>query len=114
MAPAERQILTGPDAIARAAAAVTPDPEAAWMLRQPRDVRRSFAEEVFGRPDEELRQQVWMLHRPRPLRESFVEHVLLKEPRPPRDQIWMLLRDDATCRSYARYVLLGEDDALER
>jgi len=109
---AERQILLAPDAIARAAASMAPDAEAAWMLRQSRDVRRSFADEVFGQPDEELRQQVWMLQQPRALRESFVEHVLRKQPEPPREEIWMLLQDDATCRSYARYVLLGQDDAL--
>jgi hypothetical protein len=110
--PAERQILVAPDAIARAAASMAPDRESAWMLRQPRDLRRSFANEVFGRPDEDLRQQVWMLHQPREVRESFVEHVLLRQDDPPRDQIWMLLRDDAECRSYARYVLLEDDDAL--
>jgi len=106
---AERQILLAPEAIARAAAAMAPDPESAWMLRQPRDLRRSFAEEVFGREDEALRQQVWMLHQPREIRRSFVEHVLLKLRPPPREQIWMLAQDDELCRSYARYVLLGED-----
>ena len=112
MPPAERQILVAPDAIARAAASMAPDRESAWMLRQPRHLRRSFADEVFGRPDEDLRQQVWMLHQSLEVRESFVEHVLLRQTDPPRDQIWMLLREDHECLSYARYVLLGEDDAL--
>ena len=109
MPPAERQVLTAPDAIARAAAAFAPEPEIAWMLRQPRDVRRSFADEVFGREDEEVRQEQWMLEQPRHVRESYVENVLKQLPDPPRDQIWMLLQDDALCRSYVRYVLLGED-----
>ena len=108
MPPAERQVLTAPDTIARAAAALEPEPEIAWMLRQPRDVRRSFADEVFGKPDEERLQELWMLQQPRHLRESYVEHVLKRMPDPPREQIWMLLQDDATCRSYAKFVLLGE------
>jgi hypothetical protein len=109
MPPAERQVLTAPDAVARAAAAFAPEPEIAWMLRQPRDVRRSFADEVFGQPDEERKQELWMLQQPRRIRASYVEHVLKRMDDPPRDQIWMLLQDDATCRSYARFVLLGED-----
>jgi hypothetical protein len=103
--PAERQILVAPDAVARAAAPLAPDPQARWMLRQPRVVRRSFAEEVFGREDEELRQQAWMLRRPRELRESFVEHVLRRQDPLPREEIWMLLQDDEICESYVREVL---------
>ena len=107
---AERQVLTAPDPIAWAAAAMAPEPEQAWMLRQPRDVRRSFAEEVFGRDDEELRQQVWMLHQPREVRESFAREVLEAQAHPPREMVWMLRQDDELCRSYARFVLLGEDE----
>ena len=109
MPPAERQVLTAPDRIARAAAAFAPEPEIAWMLRQPRDVRRSFADEVYGQPDEEAKQELWMLQQPRSVRESYVEHVLMRMDEPPRDEIWMLTRDDATIRSYVRFVLLGED-----
>jgi hypothetical protein len=107
--PAERQVLLAPDAIARAAAPLAPDPEARWMLRQQREVRRSFAEEVFGREDEERLQQAWMLQQPRELRESFVEHVLMKQEPLPREEIWMLRQEDEVCASYARFVLLGED-----
>ena len=109
---AERQILTAPDAVARAAAPMAPDPEQRWMLRQSRDVRRSFADEVFGQPDEERLQQAWMLRQPREIRESFARHVLMKAPEPQREMIWMLFQDDATCRSYAAYVLEGDDAAL--
>lgn len=104
---AERQILTAPDAIARAAAPMAPEPEQRWMLKQSRDLRRSFADEVFGRPDEEERQQVWMLRQPREIRESFAREVLMKADAPEREMIWMLFQDDAACRSYARYVLEG-------
>jgi hypothetical protein len=80
---AERQVLLAPDAVARAAARMARDPEQRWMLRQPRAVRRSFAEEVLGRPDAELRQQVWMLRQPDVVRESFVREVLLADEPPP-------------------------------
>ena len=103
---AERQILVAPDAVARAAAPLAPDAEARWMLRQPRAVRRSFAEEVFGREDEELRQQAWMLRQPRERRESFVEHVLMKQDPVPREEVWMLRQADEVCASYVREVLL--------
>jgi hypothetical protein len=73
----ERRVLTAPDAVARAAARVAGDREQRWMLTQPRSVRKSFAEEVFGRPDAELRQQVWMLRQPRAVRESYIADVLL-------------------------------------
>ncbi len=106
---AERAPLLAPDAIARAAIGLAPDDEARWMLRQPRDLRRSFVEEVFGREDEERRQQVWMLRQPRAVRESFVSDVLERQDPLPREEVWMLRQDDAVCASYARYVLLGED-----
>ena len=107
---AEKQLLVAPDAVARAAAPMAQLPEQRWMLRQPRAVRRSFCEKVFGRPDEEVRQQIWMLHQPRETRLSFVRHVLEKADEPPREEIWMLSQSDEVCRSFARYVLLGEDD----
>ena len=73
----ERRILTAPAPVARAAARVAALPEQRWILMQPREVRQSFAEEVLGRPDMELRQQVWMLRQTRDVRESFIADVLL-------------------------------------
>jgi hypothetical protein len=73
----ERRILTAPAAVARAAARVVALPQPRWILTQPRDVRRSYAEEVFGHPDEALRQQVWMLRQPEAVRESYITEVLL-------------------------------------
>ena len=104
---AERQILLAPDAVARAAAPLAPDAQSRWMLRQPRALRRAFAEEVFGREDEERLQQAWMLRQPRDVRESFVEHVLMKQDPVPREEVWMLRQDDEVCESYVREVLLG-------
>src|SRR4051812_46828782 len=48
----DRTILIGPDWVARAAASAVRDPRQRWMLRQPRAVRRSYADEVLGRPGE--------------------------------------------------------------
>jgi hypothetical protein len=73
----ERRILTAPAPVARAAARVAALPEQRWILTQPREVRQSFAEEVLGRPDEELHQQIWMLRQPKAVRESFIADVLL-------------------------------------
>jgi len=107
---AEKQLLLAPDVFARAAAPLAPEREQQWMLRQPRRVRASFAEEVFGREDEQRRQQVWMLHQPLEVRRSFARDVLAHDPATPREMLWMLRQDDAVCRSYARFVLLGADD----
>jgi hypothetical protein len=104
---AERSILTAPAPVARAAALGAREPEQRWMLTQPREVRRSFAEEVFGREDADLRQEVWMLRRPRAVRESFIEHVLLPQDPPPLQEIWMLRQTDKVRESYVREVLLA-------
>jgi hypothetical protein len=72
----ECRILTAPAPVARAAAKVAAQPEQRWILTQPRDVRRSYAEDVLGHPDEELRQQIWMLRQAKPVRESYIADVL--------------------------------------
>jgi hypothetical protein len=104
---AERSILTAPAAVARAASLGAREPEQRWMLTQPREVRRSFADEVFGREDADARQEVWMLRQPRAVRESFVEHVLLPQDPPPLQEIWMLRQTDKVRESYVREVLLA-------
>jgi hypothetical protein len=76
MASIDRQILMGPDWMARAAAAALRDPRARWMLRQPRHVRRSYAREVHGKPDEAKRAEAWMLMQSEPVRQSYVAEVL--------------------------------------
>ena len=60
---------------------MAPEPEQRWLLCQPREVRRSFAAEVLGRPDEALRQQVWMLRQAKAVRESYIREVLLADER---------------------------------
>jgi hypothetical protein len=107
MPSAERQVLIAPDVVARAAARMAPDPEQRWMLSRPRDVRRSFAEEVFERPDEELLQQVWMLRQDDATRESFIEQVLERQSPRPHSEIWMLRQTPEVRESYVREVLLA-------
>ncbi len=101
----ERSILTAPGAVARTAARAARAPEQRWMLTQPREVRRSFAEEVFGRPDSDARQEIWMLRQPKAIRESFIENVLLHDDPPPLQSIWMLRQTDKVRESYVRAVL---------
>ena len=107
MPPAERQVLMAPDVVARAAAAVAPDRNAAWMLRQPRALRASFAREVLGSPDRNLAEQVWMLRQPLDVRLSYLEEVVAYDPTTPREQVWMLRQSDEVCASYVDEVLLG-------
>ena len=76
----DRQILMGPDWMARAAAGAVNDLKSRWMLRQPRNVRRSYAAEVHGQPDEDKRAERWMLLQPDEVRHSYVKYVLDKQP----------------------------------
>ena len=108
MPSAERQMLTAPDMVAKAAARMAPDPEQRWMLGQPRAVRRSFADEVFEHPDEELRQQVWMLRQDEDVRESFIADVLERQDPRPHQEIWMLRQTSEVRESYVREVLLAD------
>jgi hypothetical protein len=103
----ERSILTAPSPVARAAALAAREPDQRWMLTQPRAVRRSFAEEVFGHDDADHRQELWMLRQPRAIRESFIAHVLMPQDPPPLQEIWMLRQSDEVRESYVREVLLA-------
>lgn len=73
----ERSILLAPDSVARTAARFAPDARQRWMLRQPREVRASFAREVLGR--DERAEQIWMLRQPEAVRESYIRRVLERE-----------------------------------
>jgi hypothetical protein len=95
---AERSILTAPGPVARTAALAAREPEQRWMLTQPREVRRSFAEEVFGRRDAKARQ-------PKAVRESFIRQVLARQDPPPRQSIWMLRQADKIRESFVKEVL---------
>jgi hypothetical protein len=104
---AERSILLAPGPVARAAGRAARAPEQRWMLAQPREVRRSFAEEVLGRPDMAERREAWMLRQPKVVRESFIAQVLSRQEPPPLQQMWMLRQGNAVRESYVRDVLLA-------
>ncbi len=70
----ERRVLTAPDPVAQAAARYATTPEQAWMLRQPRALRRSFAAQAFGRGT--TAEQIWMLRQADDVREAYVRDVL--------------------------------------
>lgn len=69
----QKRILLGPAPLRRAAAARAFRREEAWMLRQSRRVRASYADQVIdGKGDPE----VWMLRQPEHVRESYIREVL--------------------------------------
>jgi hypothetical protein len=73
----ERAVLVAPDRVARAAATVMLDAQQRWILRQPRDVRRSFATEVVTRGGgDPVAQERWMLLQDDVVRHSYVHDVL--------------------------------------
>ena len=54
------------------------------MLAQPREVRRSYVEQVVDRPDDPHAQERWMLLQPDVVRLSYVRDVLDGRHTPPR------------------------------
>jgi len=73
----QKQVLLGPAPLRRAAAARAPRPEEAWMLRQPRTVRRSYAAQVLDAGgDSDVLAEIWMLRQPKHVRESYIREVL--------------------------------------
>jgi hypothetical protein len=76
MSSTEQRVLTAPGPVAKAAARMATEAEQRWLLCRPREVRRSFAEEVLGQPDEARRRQIWMLRQSKAVRESYIREVL--------------------------------------
>ena len=69
----QKRILLGPAPLRRAAAARAMRREEAWMLRQSRSVRISYADHVL---DAKGDPEVWMLRQPEDVRESYISEVL--------------------------------------
>ncbi len=70
-------MLLGPATVRRAAAARAARAEDAWMLLQPRAVRRSYCAEVLGRDgNPDVLTEIWMLRQPKKVRESYIREVL--------------------------------------
>jgi hypothetical protein len=83
----ERSALLAPDFIARAAANATDDPQAKWLLRQPKPVRESYVHDVLDKQgDRTLLSTAWLLKQPDEVRASYVRDVVepqLEEPASP-------------------------------
>jgi hypothetical protein len=73
----ERSVLLAPDFVARAAANTTDDPQARWLLRQPRPVRESYVRDVVDREgDRTLLSTAWLLRQPDDVRASYLRDVV--------------------------------------
>ena len=73
----QKRVLLGPAPLRRAAAARVLRLEEAWMLRQSREVRRSYAAQVLDATgDTEVLAEKWMLRQPDHVRESYIREVL--------------------------------------
>ncbi|MCP9489517.1 MAG: hypothetical protein MSC31_06530 [Solirubrobacteraceae bacterium MAG38_C4-C5] len=77
----EKAMILAPDRVARAAASYAARPEEAWMLRQPRAVRRTYWRDVMDHGNGGRDREIWMLRQPEAVRESYIFEVL--EPGPP-------------------------------
>jgi hypothetical protein len=76
-ASTERSALLSPDFVARAAASATSDPQAKWLLNQPKQVRESYVNDVLDKPgDRTLLSTAWLLGQSAPVRESYVQDVV--------------------------------------
>jgi hypothetical protein len=106
---AERAVLTGPDSLAKMAAAGLRDPRQKWMLRQPRDVRRAFAKEVLDAEDGAIAVERWMLLQADEIRESYILHVLKEGTRGDRREWWMLRQNRKVRESFVREVIDAAD-----
>jgi hypothetical protein len=100
--PGARAVLNGPDFVARTLAGRERDPEKRWMLRRPRDVRRSFVETVIEDGGD---QERWMLGQDDETRRSYVTDVLEQADTRDRQAIWLLGQPERVRKSYVREVL---------
>jgi hypothetical protein len=71
-----RSILLAPGAVAKAVALAANTNQERWMLGQPREVRRSYVEEVLDRPNDPHAQERWMLRQSDQVRLSYIRDVL--------------------------------------
>ena len=73
----ERSALLAPDFIASAAAGATDDPQAKWLLNQPKPIRESYVRDVLdGEGDRTLLATRWLLRQPDDVRASYVRAVV--------------------------------------
>ena len=73
----ERSALLAPDFVASAAAGATDDPQAKWLLNQPKPVRESYVREVLDKEgDRTLLSTAWLLRQPDEVRRSYLRDVI--------------------------------------
>lgn len=73
----QRNALLAPDFIAATAAEASNDPQAKWLLKQPKSVRESYVHEVLDKKgDPDLLSQRWLLTQSDDVRESYVNDVV--------------------------------------
>jgi len=72
----DKAVLLGPAGVARMAARRASEPEARWLLQQPRAVRASYVRGVLDAGDESNAQEIWMLRQLKAVRESYIREVL--------------------------------------
>jgi len=74
---AERSALLAPDFLASAAASATNDPQAKWLLNQPKPVRESYVRAVLDKKgDRDLLSTAWLLRQPPEVRDSYLREVV--------------------------------------
>ena len=79
----ERSALLAPDFIASAAAGATGDPQAKWLLNQPKPVRESYVNEVLDKEgDRDLLSTAWLLNQADDVRQSYVSDVIDPQLKP--------------------------------
>ena len=100
-----RTILLAPNAVAKAAALGTGKREERWMLAQPREVRRSYVENVVDGAEDPHAQERWMLLQTDAVRLSYVKNVLSHDRTAPPERAWMLKQSRPVRTSYVREVL---------
>jgi len=103
--PFARRVLLAPASVTRAVAHLPGSHEHRWMLRQAREVRSSYVEEVVDRPDDPNAEERWMLAQTDAIRLSYVRDVLAFEPDAPPERAWMLKQSRKVRQSYVREVL---------
>jgi hypothetical protein len=76
----ERSALLAPDFVARAAARTTDDPQAKWLLHQPKSVRESYVHSVLDKhADRDLLSTAWLLTQSDGVRTSYVREVVARQ-----------------------------------
>jgi hypothetical protein len=79
----ERNALLAPDFVASTAANATDDPQAKWLLNQPKPVRESYVRVVIdGSGDRDLLATGWLLAQPDEVRASYVREVVTPQVTP--------------------------------